>query len=269
MKEALQLDKENGNTYWYDAIRKEMKNVRVAFEVYNGRIEDLVGYERITCHIIFDVKLSEGFRRKARFVADGHKVETPPTISYSSVVSRDSVRICLMLAALNEIKVMCVDIQNAYLTAPNREKVYIKAGPEFGSKEGLWMLVVRALYGLRGAGASFRAYLATKLEQMGFAPCVADPDVWMRPAIKGNGNEYYEYILCYVDDIMCISDDPVKVLRELGQSFQFKNDEIKEPDMYLGATLKQRTLDGVPRWSVTSDEYLKAAVENLERQLDE
>jgi hypothetical protein len=269
MKEALQLDKESGNTYWYDAIRKEMKNVRVAFEVYNGRLEDLIGYEQITCHIIFDVKLSEGFRRKARFVADGHKVETPPTISYSSVVSRDSVRICLLLAALNGIKVMCVDIQNAYLTAPNREKVYIKAGPEFGSEEGLWMLVVRALYGLRGAGASFRAYLATKLEEMGFVPCVADPDVWMRPAVKANGDEYYEYILCYVDDIMCISDDPVKVLKELGQSFQFKNDEIKEPDMYLGATLKQRTLDGVPRWSVTSDEYLKAAVENLERQLDE
>ncbi|GAX24495.1 hypothetical protein FisN_18Lu065 [Fistulifera solaris] len=72
---------------------------------------------------------------------------------------------------------------------------------------------------------------------------------------KENGNTY--------------CDDPVKVLKELGQSFQFKNDEIKEPDMYLGATLKQRTLDGVPRWSVTSDEYLKAAVENLERQLDE
>lgn len=267
MAEAIRLDKENGNSHWYDAIKKEMKNVRVAFEKFSGDVTTLVGYERITCHIIFDVKLSEGFRRKARFVADGHKVETPPSVSYSSVVARDSVRICLMLAALNDLDVMCVDIQNAYLTAPNREKVYIKAGPEFGEEEGQWMIVVRALYGLRGAGASFRSFLASKLDDLGFVPCVADPDVWMRAATKSDGEQFYEYMLCYVDDIMCISDDAESTLKELGKTFQFKNDEIKPPDMYLGATLKKRTLNGVPRWSVTSDEYLKAAVENLENQL--
>ena len=269
MAEALRYDRENGNTLWYDAIKKEMKNVRIAFEKYGGDIKDLIDYERITCHIIFDVKLSEGFRRKARFVADGHKVETPPSVSYSSVVARDSVRICLMLAALNELDVLCVDIQNAYLTAPNREKVYMLAGPEFGDEEGTWMLVVRALYGLRGAGASFRAYLATKLDDMGFVPCVADPDVWMKAATKANGDQYYEYILCYVDDILCVSADPGTTLKELGQSFQFKNNEVKEPDMYLGATLRKRTLNGVERWSITSEEYLKAAIENLENQLKE
>ena len=30
--EALELDKENGNTFWYDAIMKEMTNVRIAFD---------------------------------------------------------------------------------------------------------------------------------------------------------------------------------------------------------------------------------------------
>ena len=52
-------------------------------------------------NIIFDVKLGEGFRRKARFVGDGHKTETPSSVTYSSVVSRDSIRIILMIAALN------------------------------------------------------------------------------------------------------------------------------------------------------------------------
>lgn len=269
MKEAIAFDTENGNTLWYDAIMKEMKNVRIAFQEYSGKVEDLkkAGYEQITCHIIFDVKLSEGFRRKARFVADGHKVETPPSVSYSSVVARDSVRICLMLAALNDLNVLCVDIQNAYLTAPNKEKVFMKAGMEFGDECGKWMLIVRALYGLRGAGASFRSFLASKLDEMGFSPCVADPDVWMRAATKPNGDEYYEYMLCYVDDILCVSHKAEATLKELGQSFKFKNDEIKEPSMYLGATLKKRTLNGKERWSITSDEYLKAAVENLENQL--
>ena len=53
VKEAIQLDKENGNTLWWDALMKEMKNVRPAFEVFEGSAEDLpVGYQLIKCHVI-------------------------------------------------------------------------------------------------------------------------------------------------------------------------------------------------------------------------
>ena len=37
VQEALNLDKENGNTLWYDANAKEMKNVRVAFKEWKGK----------------------------------------------------------------------------------------------------------------------------------------------------------------------------------------------------------------------------------------
>lgn len=73
--------------------------------------------------MIFDIKISENFRCKARLAADGHKTHTPSTLTYSSVVSRESVRICLLIAALNDLDVLSADIQNAYLTAPNKEKV--------------------------------------------------------------------------------------------------------------------------------------------------
>ena len=124
-KEAYEIDKENGDTMWHDAITMEMKNNRVAFQTFTGDVKDLVGYEEITGHIIFDIKLSENFRRKARFVADGHKVETPPSISYSTVVSRDSVRILLLIAALNGLDIMGCDVQNAFLSANNLEKHYL------------------------------------------------------------------------------------------------------------------------------------------------
>ena len=52
--------------------------------------------------MIFDLKLGENFCHKARLVADGHLAE-PTSIMYSSVVSRDSVRICLFVAALNDL----------------------------------------------------------------------------------------------------------------------------------------------------------------------
>ncbi len=91
---------------WRDAISKEMKKVRVAFEEYDGNVSDLVGYKKLDMLMIFDVKMGENFRRKARLVADGHKPDSPATITYSSVVSRDSVRIALTIAASNDLKVL-------------------------------------------------------------------------------------------------------------------------------------------------------------------
>ena len=87
-------------------------------------------------HLIFDIKLADNFRRKARFVADGHLVETPASVTYSTVVSLDSVRILLMVAALNGLDVQGSNIQNASLSADNLEKHWLRAGPEFRAEQG-------------------------------------------------------------------------------------------------------------------------------------
>jgi hypothetical protein len=34
--DCVKLDKENDNTLWQDEVRKEMKNVRIAFKILNG-----------------------------------------------------------------------------------------------------------------------------------------------------------------------------------------------------------------------------------------
>ena len=34
--EAKRLDKENGDTLWWDTIYKEMKNVRISFKEFEG-----------------------------------------------------------------------------------------------------------------------------------------------------------------------------------------------------------------------------------------
>eukprot|EP00957_Ditylum_brightwellii_P194945 14852350-Ditylum_brightwellii.AAC.1 len=62
------------------------------------------------------------FTRKARFVTGGHMTEPPSSLTYSSVVSREMVRIALTIAALNDLGIMAADIGNAYLNAPCREK---------------------------------------------------------------------------------------------------------------------------------------------------
>ena len=92
VENAYELDKENGNTLWRDAIKKEMDNVAVAFHILDHGESEPVGYEHINCHLIFDVKMD--FRRKARFVAGGHTTNPPSESTYAGVVSRESVRIC-------------------------------------------------------------------------------------------------------------------------------------------------------------------------------
>ena len=90
--QARQIDTKSGNTLWWDAISKEMKNVRPAFEVFEGGVQQLPsGFPEIKCHMILDVKSGENFRRKARLVAGGHTTDAPATLTYSSVVSRNSV----------------------------------------------------------------------------------------------------------------------------------------------------------------------------------
>ena len=106
------------------------------------------------------MKLSENFRRKARFVADGNLVETPASITYSTVVLRDSVRILLLVAALNDLKTMGADVQNDFLSAEYLENHWIRAGPKFGAEQGIVFIVIRALYGLKYAGAAFRSFVA-------------------------------------------------------------------------------------------------------------
>jgi hypothetical protein len=121
------------------------------------------------------------FTRKAQFVAGGHMTETPGSITYSSVVSRDSVRLAFLIAELNELDVLAGDVTLAYLNAPCREKIWFEGQVENGEERGKVLIVTRALYGLKSSGAAWRAEFAGTLRDMGFVSTKADPDVWIRP----------------------------------------------------------------------------------------
>ncbi len=58
-KEALELDKKNVNTFWADAIAKEMKDVRVAFKILLDGQSAPIGSQKIPCHMIFDIKMKD------------------------------------------------------------------------------------------------------------------------------------------------------------------------------------------------------------------
>ena len=264
VEEAIQIDKENGNTLWQDATGKEMKNVRVAFDIQNDGSSEPIGYQLIRCHMIFDVKM-ESFRRKARLVAGGHMTETPATLTYASVVSRESVRIALTLAALNDLEVKAGDILNAYLTAPVAERIWCICGPEFGADAGRIAIVKRALYGLKSSGASFRNHLADCMRELGYQSCRADPDLWLKAETRPtDGFKYYSYILLYVDDILVIHHDGMAALKSVDKYFRLKPDSIGDPDFYLGAKVRKVKMpNGVTSWALCPSKYVQDAVRNV------
>ena len=135
VEEALALDRENGNDLWWKAIQKEMSAVKVAFKILEDDEKPPIGSQYMKYHMVFSIKV-EDFSRKACLVAGGHMVEAHKCLTLTSVVSKESVRIALTLAALNELEVKTSDIENAYLTAPCSEKVYTTLETEFGENKG-------------------------------------------------------------------------------------------------------------------------------------
>ena len=79
--QAMEIDKENGNTLWMDAVKLEMKNVLVAFDKIDDPSKLAKEFTKISGHLIFDIKLGEGFRRKARWVSNGHLTDTPSAVT--------------------------------------------------------------------------------------------------------------------------------------------------------------------------------------------
>lgn len=218
--QAYLFDKENGNDLWGKAIQKELKNVLIAFCLLRDEEALSVGSKEIPYHIVFDVKAD--LTHKARLVAGGHCNFVPAHSMYSSVAARDSVRIGFLVVALNGLTMLACDIWNAYLNAPNREKVHVRVGKElFGpSNEGKYAVIERALYGLKSALAAWRSHFSDTIQNvLGYHPTYADNDVYIQRKTKKNGVKYYSYLIIYVDDVLCIDENPREVIERIADVY--------------------------------------------------
>jgi hypothetical protein len=101
------------------------------------------------------------------------------------------VRLGFLIAALNGLYIISCDLENAYLNAKCKEKIWFEGGIKCGADQGKVLIVVCALYGLKSAGASWHATLAQALRDLGFVSTTADPDIWIQAAVHDDGFEYY------------------------------------------------------------------------------
>eukprot|EP00804_Cyclotella_cryptica_P024735 CCRYP_001712-RD/>CCRYP_001712-RD protein AED:0.26 eAED:0.27 QI:0/-1/0/1/-1/0/1/0/353 len=217
--------------------------------------------------MIFDVKM-EDFQRKARLVAAGHATKAPTTLTYVSVVSRETVRIALLIAALNDVDTWAADVLNAYITAPCQEKIWTTLGREFGDDCGKKAIVLHALYGLKSSGAAIRAHLAGCMRGMGYVSCPADPDLWLKEQTDRKGSWCYSYILCYVDNLLVVHHKPKRIMDKINSFLPLKPASVGPPEMYLGTKLRKKTFeDGTTTWGLSPAKYVQQAVRNVETYL--
>ena len=157
--------------------------------------------------------------------------ETPATIKYASVASRETVRIALTIVTLNDLEVKSGNILNAYVQAPVTEKVWITLGPELDKDNRKTAVIIKS------AAVAFRSHLAKCMKSLGYQSCKADPDLMLKPEIRPeNGVKYYSCLLCHVDDILCIHHNADSMLEQFHKFFPLKLG-FGNPDMYLGAKL--------------------------------
>ena len=102
---------------------------------------------------VFNIKMD--FTHKCHFVAGGHTTETPSSITYLSIISRESVHLAFLIAALNSIDILSCNLKNAYLNAQCHEKIWFKGGLECGEDIGKVCIIMHALYSLKNVGTSW------------------------------------------------------------------------------------------------------------------
>ena len=119
-EEVYKIDKENNNTLWNEAIKKEFNalNPYKTFKfVNNNNFKSLKneGFQFATLRMIFDVK--QDLRRKVRLVIGRYMVDSAGHEVYTYVRKHHSYRIIEVIAKANYLDILVGDIGNTYLYA--------------------------------------------------------------------------------------------------------------------------------------------------------
>ena len=261
VRQALEFDRENGDSKWRDAMAKEIAQL-VALNCFDFHPPDFKPDKdsqegRLT--MIFEVK--QDGRHKGRLVCNGHKIDPRGISTRSTVVKGISVRLLDVIAHRDGLEIIHGDVGNAFITADCLEKIHARAGKEFGpEKEGCVVTLNKALYGLRTSSRAYRETFAKFLRHLGFVSTRYDRDVWMRLREEGNG---YDYLCTHVDDFKVVAKDPQRWVDAIGRSFQLKC--AGAPDYYLGMDYKYNEEEKC--WQTGTNTYIKECINRIEAML--
>jgi hypothetical protein len=179
--------------------------------------------------------VAQGFRQRAW---DSFS----PDDIYSPVVHKDTLRLLLSIAAAENLQVHQADVKAAFLQAPLKERIYIRAPPGYESRtasgEEEILELSQAIYGLKQSSACFYDAMREHLLSLGFETVLGDPCLFKRVAADGG-----VILVCtYVDDLtFAVSNQSLatQFMAELRRRFVIDDGEGEPIDYLLGMAVNQ------------------------------
>ena len=84
---------------------------------------------------------------------------------------------------------------------------------------------------------------------------------------KSNGQPYYEYVLVYVDDIICVSESPHVLMEQLrAVPYPLKGND-GPPTLNLGTTIGKYHENQYECWTMSATRYLEGALKIVEERM--
>ncbi len=199
---------------------------------------------------------------KARLVTRGfsqiHGVDYEDT--FAPTVKFDTLRVFLAIAAMEDLELHQVDVNNAFTESFLKETIYMFPPPGVKVKPGCVLRVLRSLYGLKQAARDWHDRCVTALSELGFAQCAADPCLLIHRS-KGI------MLLLYVDDIViaCKSLSNIKWFKHEFRCV-FKVKDLGEMKKILGIQITRNRKARTLRMDQTH--YLHDVLERLNMKQD-
>ena len=184
-------------TQWFQAEAKERDGI-LEFTTWTRlpQTQETQKLRRVAlrAHHLYDIK--RDMSAKNRVVVNGSK-QTEDTYSdtTSPVASQMQLRIFLFFTAARKYHMEQLDLTNAYLHAPIKDKVYIIV-PEGFPGEGEVARLDKAAYGTKQGARRFYEHSASTLKDIGMIQCEYEPCLFRY--VLEEGQECF--LLQYVDD---------------------------------------------------------------------
>jgi hypothetical protein len=96
----------------------------------------------------------------------------------------------------------------------------------------------------------------------------------MKQSQKPSVFKYWEYVLCYVVDVLVISHEPQVTVNTIGKHVALKDSSVASPSTNLGANVFKHmdhdgNQDGPQQevWAMSPNECVKEAIQEVEREL--
>ena len=141
-----------------------------------------------------------------------------------------------------------LDVSTAFLHVPviHPAVVSLPTGMEDEDGEPLFVILEKAMNGLRSAGMSWYRHLADLLDQEGLTACVTEKTIFAgryRKGVAETEEENHLIVLMYVDDLLVVGDDRniQKLVDELSKKLRLKVTGKLEEDRirFLGKVIEK------------------------------